>query len=294
MGYNWFMSDEDALLAAIAAQPDEDTPRLAYADWLDENDRHARAEFIRVQIERARIPAAVPDTDQARHDELFAREGALLANHLREFLGPLAALPDLFEFRRGFVSEFDFSVHDFLGHAEFIAAMRPLPVVTVNLVVERLNDFLLCPHTGCVSRINAWSPHLTTLGLEYPDDLDMIDGIERLTRLEFLELDGCGINDLHLDLAYNYSLPSLAELDLSNNLITDEGVENLLRTDLPKQLRRLALRVNAITDLGAQWLAERWPTGNRDRLEHLAIGGNHLSWLGQRVLRERFGRRVEC
>jgi uncharacterized protein (TIGR02996 family) len=31
------MSDETALLRAIAAHPDEDTPRLAYADWLDEH-----------------------------------------------------------------------------------------------------------------------------------------------------------------------------------------------------------------------------------------------------------------
>jgi uncharacterized protein (TIGR02996 family) len=288
------MSEEDALLAAIAAHPDEDTPRLAYADWLDEHGRHARAEFIRIQIERARIPAAHLETDDPRHDELFARERELLANHLREFLGPLALSPDVLEFRRGFVSEVDLHVHDFLGHAERLAALRPLPAVTVYLVVERLGDFLLCPHIGCVTRINAWSPELDTLGLEYPDDLDMIDGIERLTRLEALELDGCGINDLHLDLAYNVSVPSLAELDLSNNLITDEGVENLLRTDLPKQLRQLRLNGNAVTDLGAQWLADRWPVGNGDRLEHLAILDNQLSWLGQRVLRQRFGERVRC
>ena len=29
------MSDRDALLAAIRAQPDEDTPRLIFADWLE-------------------------------------------------------------------------------------------------------------------------------------------------------------------------------------------------------------------------------------------------------------------
>ena len=39
------MSDHDALVAAICADPDEDTPRLAYADFLEaiadpENERH--------------------------------------------------------------------------------------------------------------------------------------------------------------------------------------------------------------------------------------------------------------
>jgi uncharacterized protein (TIGR02996 family) len=43
------MSDEAALLAAIIAHPDENTPRLMYADWLDENGQPERAEFIRLQ-----------------------------------------------------------------------------------------------------------------------------------------------------------------------------------------------------------------------------------------------------
>lgn len=54
------MSDESALLAAIRAFPQEDTPRLAYADWLDENtSRHDRAEFIRKQIRLLRMPGGV-------------------------------------------------------------------------------------------------------------------------------------------------------------------------------------------------------------------------------------------
>jgi uncharacterized protein (TIGR02996 family) len=42
---------ERALLAAIIAEPEDDTPRLVYADWLDEHARPERAEFIRVQCE---------------------------------------------------------------------------------------------------------------------------------------------------------------------------------------------------------------------------------------------------
>ena len=43
-------TDEAALLKAIVAHPDEDTPRLVYADWLDEAGDHARAEFIRLSV----------------------------------------------------------------------------------------------------------------------------------------------------------------------------------------------------------------------------------------------------
>jgi uncharacterized protein (TIGR02996 family) len=52
------VSYRDALLAAIAANLYEDTPRLALADWLDERGEHARAEFIRVQVELVQLQAS--------------------------------------------------------------------------------------------------------------------------------------------------------------------------------------------------------------------------------------------
>lgn len=55
------MSDESALLTAIIAHPDEDTPRLAFADWLDENGDPDRAAFIRVQCRLAEMPPDDPD-----------------------------------------------------------------------------------------------------------------------------------------------------------------------------------------------------------------------------------------
>ena len=44
------MTQHDALLAAVCAAPDDDLPRLVYADWCDENGQPERAEFIRVQV----------------------------------------------------------------------------------------------------------------------------------------------------------------------------------------------------------------------------------------------------
>ncbi len=66
------MSDRAALLAAICAIPDEDTSRLAYADWLDEHGEGPRAAFIRAQIEYHRLRSA--DTVSATVDELLASE----------------------------------------------------------------------------------------------------------------------------------------------------------------------------------------------------------------------------
>jgi uncharacterized protein (TIGR02996 family) len=52
-------SDGAALLRAICDNPEDDTPRLVYADWLDEQGGEsdiARAEFIRLQVAEAAKP----------------------------------------------------------------------------------------------------------------------------------------------------------------------------------------------------------------------------------------------
>jgi uncharacterized protein (TIGR02996 family) len=49
------IADERALLNAIIAAPDDDLPRLVYADWLEEQGRSEGAEFIRLQCELARV-----------------------------------------------------------------------------------------------------------------------------------------------------------------------------------------------------------------------------------------------
>lgn len=49
------MTEDQSLIAAILNDPDDDLPRLVYADWLDEHSEPERAELIRVQCELARL-----------------------------------------------------------------------------------------------------------------------------------------------------------------------------------------------------------------------------------------------
>jgi uncharacterized protein (TIGR02996 family) len=46
----------EAFIRAILANPDDDTPRTIYADWLDDQGECHYAEFIRVQVNLARTP----------------------------------------------------------------------------------------------------------------------------------------------------------------------------------------------------------------------------------------------
>jgi len=50
--------DWSAFLAAIVAEPDEDTLRLVAADFLEENGDATRAAFIRIQVALAKLEAA--------------------------------------------------------------------------------------------------------------------------------------------------------------------------------------------------------------------------------------------
>jgi len=59
------MSDHDALVQAILHAPDDDAPRLVYADWLDDHGDADRAEFIRVQCRMASSPACSRGTSSA-------------------------------------------------------------------------------------------------------------------------------------------------------------------------------------------------------------------------------------
>src|SRR5262249_54055324 len=103
------MSEETALLKAIIADPDDDTSRLVYADWLDEHDQPNRAEFIRVQIGLARGTPSGPDYPDLveRWEEINARVSLRLSDWEPEwpagvrFYGPMHDIDDA-DWHRGF------------------------------------------------------------------------------------------------------------------------------------------------------------------------------------------------
>src|SRR5438477_12296826 len=74
-------------LMAILADPDADAPRLAYADWLEEDGDADRAEFIRVQC----ALASMPENERAFHP-LRPREAELLREHGETWLRPIRDL----------------------------------------------------------------------------------------------------------------------------------------------------------------------------------------------------------
>ena len=136
------MTTESALLAAILADPADDTPRLVYADWCDENGQPDRAEFIRAQCELAR-PCRLGYSD-AYHvddvchacDELRRREGELRSDENKAaWFGSTYFNRISASYSRGFVSHVTCSWSDWHTHADSILRVQPIERV-------RLTDWL--------------------------------------------------------------------------------------------------------------------------------------------------------
>src|SRR4051794_36641253 len=114
------MTDHDAFLAAITARPDDDLPRLVYADYLDEQGDADRAEFVRVQCDLARLPA-----DDPARPALAERELELLSAHGPRWKVPLGVKSHQV-FRRGFVESVGIRADSLLVHAARLFAAAPV------------------------------------------------------------------------------------------------------------------------------------------------------------------------
>lgn len=133
------------LLRDILEHPHDDTPRLVYADWLEDAGEGARAEFIRVQIELAHHPEEVAwlqnmpveswtGTDKVRKilveaDGLLRRERELLdANDFVDFPGYMIE----WQFRRGFVERITLPMADYFKHAAELFGAHPIVEVRLS------------------------------------------------------------------------------------------------------------------------------------------------------------------
>jgi uncharacterized protein (TIGR02996 family) len=245
---------EDACLDAIRATPDDDTPRLIYADWLEDNGQGERAEFIRVQVERAKLAWGDP-----RRQELAKRERRLLATRVAGWFGSLHGSVRQKVFRRGLLEEGDIDAHAFVVHAEELFRLGPVKQLTFRKAAKHIVRLAACPS---------------------------------LLRLEVLILAGHSLRDAGVRaLAESPNVGRLSQLFLGFNDIGDEGARALAGSRHLGALSRLRLDNNRIGDAGLLALAGSPHLGG---MSHLDVGGNRFDRRrpGARALLARFGDRV--
>lgn len=169
------MTPDNPFLPALLADPDDDTLRLALADWLDEHDddpgpagradsspgagpgsRAARAEFIRVQIALAR---GASDPDSRWY--LDRRQSALLSAHDAEWVAPLEAVLGVrpgewsgWAFRRGFVEYFHLPVNTLVNCGAQLARLTPVRELNLDDPGWRLDELWRQPWLRSVTHLS--------------------------------------------------------------------------------------------------------------------------------------------
>src|SRR5262245_53632467 len=227
------MSDGDALLSAILAEPDEDTPRLVYADWLDEVGDEiacARAELIRVQVELARVPRAEAVQSNPRVLPLLARENYLLTTHRDAWLAPLRAPGEPMsaagahgQFRRGFVEVVWMSAEWFMTCAPVLFSR--VPARELRITTTTLGDLASVVDSPFFTKLNTLDVSDRRLG----DQVAQIFACWRAVAcLTTLRLRGCALTDTaaHRLAGVGFDWP-LTELDLNYNSISPDGLRAL-------------------------------------------------------------------
>ncbi len=215
--------DEAALLRAVVAAPDDDTPRLVFADWLDEHGQPDRAEFIRLQCELARLTADSP----RRREVAFRCRKLLDAAGARLCPEPLRVHFPFCRLARGFVEAAEFDA-TYVGHGAAAAAFEVAPIRRAGV---------------------------SDLGGE----VDPLKHIPTGNVLTALDLTG---NDLGADalrrLAGFRRFPRLRELGLMFNRLDDEAVGVLCDRPFFQRLSLLKLGANPFTDAGRRRLRDHF------------------------------------
>src|SRR5262245_25134410 len=119
---------QHAFLAAICERPEDDTARLVYADWLDDNGDAPRAEFIRTQVRLTSMPPYHPETidlEEIALDLLAEHRSAWVA-HLPEWVREARLT-----FRRGFVAGIETTPAHLFQHGDRLAQVVPLEQVAL-------------------------------------------------------------------------------------------------------------------------------------------------------------------
>jgi uncharacterized protein (TIGR02996 family) len=225
---------EEGFLQAIADAPEDNTSRLVYSDWLEEQGNTDRAEYIRLEIEKANLGSARSEEHKPRLQAIEKRLKKLLRG--RRWVGPDLPTfgPDVaiqLQFERGFPAAISFTqpatqCADLraLVEAESILTRMPLPVYwyfsetphpqEARRLLEILQDAGLTQLIRHLGLPGENSPDLFALVPEFPELRGLYIGWGELwgdTQMELLP-----------------RLPHLRKVVLSNcRQLTDAGLRPL-------------------------------------------------------------------
>src|SRR5262245_44484879 len=156
------MTHEDAFLQEILERPEDDVPRLIFADWLEDNGQPHRAEFIRLQIELSRLG----DANGQVAEPLRQRVGELLDEHDEEWAGPvIGQVANGWEFHRGFVHALTVEGPVLAARSKELFAAGPIRHLRLLDAGEVLGRVAFLPQLSRMLSLDLANNHLGDAGL---------------------------------------------------------------------------------------------------------------------------------
>ena len=273
-----------ALLDAVKDHPDEDTPRLVLADWLDEQDNAIdaeRAKFIRAQIAKPRAK--------------LVGTGPKRTEFLKRWLGPIAefagTLGKRVEFFRGLPV---IKVHGWrLAKPDVPALLASEPFAFVQLVTvtaaggSRMAELAAIPELRYVPGLGL-NPEMAPFRAS---EAATLFGSPNLTGLRQINTSNTPIGIAGAEaLANNPALARLRKVSVTYSKLVDGVAVALANAPHFANLQCLCLSGNHIGDAGAEALANSPRLAN---LRELDLHRNpRLTKKGKQLLRDKFGDRA--
>lgn len=263
------MNEREEFLEAIRRRPEDDAPRLLFADWLEERG-DALGEFIRVECALAAMPAGDP-----QRDVLERRDRDLTAGFSNEILAELrtAGLKEV-RFRRGFADRMHIVGTRFVDLWRPIARLAPLlralmlrgiPAREGGRTCERLMSM------PCFAALRALD--LSDNAIELPA-IEALVGAPRFAQVETLHLSGASLGGSCIRALLKSShLGALRTLHLSRCGLSVVDAQAIGTCRGLISLESLALDGNAIGDEGFAAVAASKTLG---AMKSLSVAGNGI------------------
>jgi len=257
------MSLRDKFLSTIVENPDDDTARLVYADWLEEQGTAAdlaRARLIRLQIELQEL-----HDDATRRDMIVGECDQLIERYWSEWTQGFQA--DRFTasdykaaFSRGFLSFVCLEEEDLDDPAlDALLAREPIThffMLGIDSFPETIADWKHLPRirglkfTGEGENVKSLlrSPLLTGLqmldgtGRLEEDDIALIATDERFAGLMRLEIGYNNLDDRAVKMiALSETLSEIVALEYGSNRTTIAALETIAASPLAHRLKFIGL-----------------------------------------------------
>jgi uncharacterized protein (TIGR02996 family) len=272
----------EMFLNLITANIDDDATRLVFSDWLEEQGQYERAEFIRVQVQRAQLPMW-----DAAQVGLRIREQELLKQHGESWLKEMPEIPGVrWEgFRRGIVAVVSFASFDAMRtSAHACRAIAPIEAVRVSWPRRRESK----ENAPQIAELR----ELTLTGRPYGSETPRLADSPQLATLRVLKALGLDARDLGR-LAASPHLKNLRTLCLTSNGVGTAGVLSLTQAATLTQLETLDLTGpgyyegyydNPLIDLAGMEALADWK--GLESVRSLSLSGSDVRSAGLRRLLE--------